>query len=336
MDNTKGSFITDLAFEQMPTLHRNLQTINAESSGKSFIAANTMGISLDEIRSKHVIPVFVRDNEPTISHVDFIEATQDAVADCFSGEHILRPSIRVSHPIKGRIPDAKYKSAADLFDSERTIYFERMAFAIEIPTLSDVIGGNQVTLTIGGVKAYNQDNLYLKKGADEHFKIYIGYQNKVCTNMCVWSDGYVGDLKVSNIHQLGTAVRSMIENYSGQHHLNQMKQFTNYALTEQQFAHVIGRCRMYQYLPTKQKEGISPLLFGDQQIGAVCRDYYRDKSFCRNSEGGINLWRLYNLFTGANKSSHIDHFLSRSVNSFDLVEQIKNGLDGSSNSWFLN
>jgi hypothetical protein len=336
MENTSRSFITDLAYEEMPTLHRNLQTVDAESSGKSFIEANTIGMHLDEIKNMHVIPVFAKDNEPTISHVDFIDTTRSVVADYFAGEHILKPSIRVSHPIKGRIPDAKHKSASELYDHERTIYYERMAFAIEIPTLSDDIGGNRVSLTIGGVKSYSQDNLYLKKGADEHFKIFVGYQNKVCTNLCVWSDGFVGDLKVNSIDTLGNAIRDMIEGYSGHHHLNQMKQLTNYGLTENQFAHLIGKCRMYQYLPSKQKDLISPLLFGDQQIGAVCRDYYQDDSFCRNQDGEINLWRLYNLFTGANKSSYIDQFLNRSVNSFDLVDHIKRGLEGKVKSWFLN
>ncbi|WP_343671721.1 DUF3871 family protein [Chitinophaga sp.] len=35
----------------------------------------------------------------------------------------------------------------------------------------------------------------------------------------------------------------------------------------------------------------------------------KDDSFCREVDGSINLWTLYNLFTGANKSSYIDTFL---------------------------
>ena len=71
-----------------------------------------------------------------------------------------------------------------------------MMFVVEVPTATDVIDGNQVTLVIGGVKAYNLDNLYNKKGVDEHFKVFAGFQNLVCTNLSVWSDGLATDIRV--------------------------------------------------------------------------------------------------------------------------------------------
>src|SRR5688572_7103167 len=88
------------------------------SSERSFIDANTERFDLQEIKKQHVIPVFVKDNEPVISQVDFIEAAQEVIRDIYHGETILQPSIRLSHPIKGRIPEAKYKAASDLEDSE--------------------------------------------------------------------------------------------------------------------------------------------------------------------------------------------------------------------------
>jgi hypothetical protein len=93
---------------------------------------------------------------------------------------------------------------------------------------------------------------------------------------------------------------------------------------------------MYQHLPNEQKKDIPPLLFGDQQIGAVVKDYYKDNSFCKDEHGNINLWKLYNLFTGANKSSYIDSFLERSVNAFKLVEQVRYGLKSNGSSWYMN
>jgi len=111
---------------------------------------------------------------------------------------------------------------------------------------------------------------------------------------------------------------------------------THFSLTEQQFATLVGRCRMYKHLPNGMKSNISPLLLGDTQLGMICKDYYRDNSFCRDNDGNINLWRLYNLFTGANKSSYIDNFLDRSVNAYHFVEQIKFTLQEKSTNWFLN
>ena len=306
------------------------------SSEKAFIQANTVGASLEEIRNQHVIPVFIKDNEPVISHADFIDTTLEVVHDLFQGETVLSPSIRISHPVKGRIPEAKSKPASQLLENEKTLYYERMAFAIEIPSISEDINGNTLSLTVGGVKAYNLDNLYNKKGADEHFKVFVGFQNRVCTNLCVWSDGYVNDLKVSDAKQLKSFIKTLIEGYNAHKQIQAMQRLVEFSLTEHQFAALIGRCRMYQHLSNFEKERIPPLLIGDNQIGAICKDYYNDDSFCRNAEGDINLWKIYNLFTGANKRTYIDHFLDRSVNAFQFVNQLQQGLEGKVGNWFLN
>jgi len=36
------------------------------STSKPFIEANTIEVSLDELRNHHIIPVYVKDNEPVI------------------------------------------------------------------------------------------------------------------------------------------------------------------------------------------------------------------------------------------------------------------------------
>ncbi|GAB3695419.1 DUF3871 family protein [Spirosoma flavus] len=311
------------------------QAVLPQSSFKALIEANTIVVTEDEIRHQHIIPVFVKDNEPLISQSDFVDATLDAVSDVFRGEHIMMPQLRVSHPIKGRTPDARNKSAHQLQDWEKTLYYERLIFAIEIDSIQEVVGDNTLSLTIGGVKAYNLDNLHNRKGANEHFKVFIGFQNKVCTNLCVWTDGYYSDLQVKSLNQLRMAIHTLLQAYNQDNLLHRMKCLPEYTLTEQQFALLLGRCRMYQHLPTVTKQNIQPLLFGDTQLGAVCKDYYRDESFCREADGSINLWRLYNLFTGVNKSSYIDTFLDRSVNALQFVEQVRAGLDGHNTNWYV-
>ena len=323
------------AIETMPFVPNVIIPVEQDAE-KHFITANTVAGNLLEMKEQHLIPVFSKDNEPTISHTDFIESAQAITADIYEGEHILKPLVRLSHAIKGRVPEAKNKAANELFEWEKTIYYERMAFAIEIPSVQAEIDGNILSLTIGGVKSYNLDNLYSKNQCDQHFKIFVGFKNKVCCNMCVWTDGFMGDLKVKSLGQLKGCIRTLVENYNAGFHIQQMEQLTKYSLTEQQFATVIGKCRMYQHLPYEIKRDIPALLMGDQQMSSVVRDFYKDESFCRDANGNINLWRLYNLFTGANKSSYIDSFLDRSVSAFQLVEQIRWGLDGKNSNWYLN
>ena len=152
-----------------------------------FIEANTIEASLEHLRNDCIIPVFAKDNEATLSHVAFIETVQDAARTFFQGEQIELPDIRVSHVIKGRIPEAIHKPANQLLESDKTIYYERCAFVIQVPTIYETVNGNRLTLTIGGVRAYNHTNLYSKKTA-ERFKVFIGFTCKVCIdNWFRWS-----------------------------------------------------------------------------------------------------------------------------------------------------
>lgn len=326
--------------EQLIINNHSDEVINIPSlkpgSDKCFIEANTIQSSLDEIKNDHIIPVFIKDNNTLISHSDFVETTMEMVQKYYPEETILRPNIRLSHPIKGRVPSAKNKPANELLEHEKTLYYERMAFIVEIPSVYDEIDGNRLSLMVGGIKSFNLDNLYTKKGSDEHFKIFIGFKNTVCTNLCVWTDGFKSDVKVNSTGQLKGVIESMIEQYNISYHLHHLMSLTDYSLTETQFATLIGKLRMYPYLSKQMQEITQPLYLGDTQISTVVKDYFKDNSFCKNEDGNISLWRLYNLLTGANKSSYIDQFIDRSVNAFHFTESLKHVLMNKTESWFLN
>ena len=57
-----------------------------------------------------------------------------------------------------------------------------MCFCFEIPSIVHDEYGNRLALSIGGVRAYNEINLYSKKSV-ERFKIFIGFRNRVCSNL---------------------------------------------------------------------------------------------------------------------------------------------------------
>jgi len=305
------------------------------SLSTGFIEANTLAISLQEIEQKNIIPVFSKDNETTISHIDFIQTTYDTAQRYFNGVKLLQSEIRVSHPIKGRTPEARSKAANDLLDHERTLYYERMAFMIEIPEISRDIMGNQLSLVIGGVKSYNLDNLFNKKGSPENFKIFIGFQNKVCLNLCVWTDGLKEEIKVTSVQALTGQIHQLISNYDAMSTLVRMEEFTERSITEHQFAQLIGKSRLYNYLPTSDKKVLPGFQFLDCHINTIANDYYSNRSFCRNSDGTINLWKLYNLFTGANRNSYIDKYLSRGLNASLFINSLNTALSKRQPFWFI-
>lgn len=302
---------------------------------KPFIEANTSEINLAHLKNDCVIPVFSKDNERTIAHQEFIELAQDCVSRVFPHHIFDAPEVRVSHQIKGRTPDAIHKNVKDLLDHERTQYFERMAFIIRIPSIVDTINGNEIALTIGGVRSYNLENLYNKKSF-EKFKFFIGFQVKVCCNLAVSSDGFVEEMRVSSYQELESKILEVLQNFNAEKQLAKMKQLSEHSLTEHQFAQLLGRTRLYQHLPKKDKMNIPVLHFNDGQLNTIAKDYYEDESFCRNTNGDINLWNVYNLFTQANKSSYIDTFLDRNVNAYDFSNSLLNTLNGNNSyHWFL-
>ena len=300
-----------------------------------FIVANTIEVPLHHLKQDCIIPVFSKDNEKTIAHQEFIESVLTAISKVFPHHSISTPEIRVSHQIKGRTPDAIHLNAKDLLDHQKTIYYERMAFVINIPSIVDSINGNELTLSVGGVRSYNLENLYNRKTL-EKFKFFIGFQNKVCLNMCINTDGFKEDLRVSSASELQHKVIEVMQNYNAELHLMEMKEFTQDYLSEHQFAQLIGKSRLYQHLPKSEKQKIPMLNFNDSHINTMAKDYYEDKNFCRLDDGRINLWDVYNLFTQANKSSYIDTFLDRNLNAFEFTKGIQKTLNGNLDyHWFL-
>ena len=301
-----------------------------------FIEANTESVSLSHLKEKCVVPVWTKDNEITLSHQEFIETAISAISTIFPNETINAPEIRVSHQIKGRTPDALHIAAKDLQEYQRTSYFERMAFIVRIPGITETINGNKLALTVGGVRAINQENLYNKK-TYEKFKFFIGFQNMVCCNLCVSTDGFQSEIKAMSFLDLEDKMLQVIQNYNANEHLKTMKNLLDYSLSERDFAQIIGKSRLYNYLPKNEKSVIPELLLNDGQINTVAKDYYQDESFCRKPDGDISMWEFYNLLTGSNKTSYIDTFLERGANAFDFSKGISKALSdrNSAYSWFL-
>jgi hypothetical protein len=300
---------------------------------KPFIEANTVPMTLQELTTDHIIPVFTRNNQPLISQAQFIDLTREMVTD-FSNLPCSLPEIRVSHPIKGRIPSAKHKKAAELEAHEKTLYYERCMFIFRLPELSKQVNGQQLDLIVGGVKAYNLDKINGHRESLQHFKIFIGYQVKVCSNLCIWTDGAILDVKISSMNHLALHFKQMFEGYDPGEQIDQLNMLQEVYITEKQFAQMIGRCRMYPHLPTSMKKTIPRLSLSDSQISRVVNGYYKDNVFGGN--GGIDLWSLYNLFTSANKSSYLDTVVDKNVSAGDFVSTLVQVLEDESDFWYLN
>lgn len=308
---------------------------NRNSSANSFIEANTELINMRELRDEHIIPVFSATNEPLISHHEFVDTVATEVQNWFATEKVLLPSVRVSHPVKGRIPEARNKRASELEPWESTLYYERMMFCIEIPSIFESVNGNHLSLIVGGVKAFSKDNLYGKRpSGEQQFQLFIGFQNKVCTNLCISTDGFKLTQSVRTLHDLKLTVLRLLHQYDMKRHLQFMDSLSQLSINETEVAQLIGKARLFRHLPEEFTRDKFHLQFGDNQIGIVARELYTDASFGMTGKD-LDLWKLYNLFTGANKSTYIDQFVDRAVNAQHLMQEVIAHKKGEKQSWFL-
>ena len=306
--------------------------------GKNFIESNTKRVTLSHLTMDCVVPVFSKDNEITLSHQDFIGTVYDAAQSVYRQETISKPDVRVSHIIKGRTPEATHKPVDQLLDSDKTIYYERMAFCFDIPTIYDEVNGNKLNLTIGGVRAYNHENLYNRK-TYEKFKVFIGFKNLVCCNLCIMTDGYKSEIRAMGSNGLFLEAEKLFRRFPISRQIDSMKRLTNTFMDEHQFAQFLGKGRLYQVLPQKQKKHLPELLMTDTQMNLVAKAYYQDKDFGVDQEQStkqISMWNVYNLLTQANKMSYIDQFLDRASNATSISEGISKALRGDKEyGWFI-
>lgn len=303
------------------------------TSKGNFIEANTKAISLDHLKSDCIIPVFAKDNETTISHYSFVKTTYEIAKSFYPEHNVLAPDIRVSHVIKGRIPSAIGKPAKELKEHEKTLYYERCAFSIEVKGITAEVGGNTLNLSIGGVRAYNQENLYSKKSL-ERFKLFIGFSNAVCTNLCVSTDGLLDEVRVADVTGLSEKITGLLNQYDPESHLDEMQRLTEVNIDESMFAHIVGKMKMYHQLSKSDRKALIPVLLNDGQIRNLVKGYYHDVDFSANN-GRINLWQFYNLLTGANKSSYIDSYLERGANAHAIVHELARSIQNRTPNWLL-
>ena len=304
------------------------------SSNVNFLEANTNAITLEELAEQCVVPTWAN-QELTISHQDFINTVHDAACNIFAGETINTPEIRVSHIVRGRIPSALGKRSSELLESEKTQFYQRLAFAFTIPSLHECIAGQRLELCIGGVRNYSDLNLYRANRGMEKFTIFIGWRVNICSNQVLTGQGVRLALEVMSIHDLYKAVLELFYNFNMDRDIQLLQSLTQTTLSETQFAQIVGRMRLYQALPSYQQRKLPKLLITDSQINNVCRDYYNNPNFGAKNNS-ISCFELHNLLTEANKSSYVDSYVQRGMNATDVTVGICKALQGDPEySWFL-
>ena len=216
-----------------------------------------------------------------------------------------------------------------------------MAFVCHVEALSRYVNGQLVHLCIGGVRAYNEDKLYGRQTTMK-FKIFVGWQVRVCSNLCLTCDGFTGNidcLTTSDIREKALELFSGFDPVKDEE-LKTLSALGNTSISEELFCKAVGRLRLYQALPTTTKTelGLPTITIGDQAVNAVVRGYVENPNFKKDEDSDtITLWQLLQLFNEAVKQTYIDRWLERNQNCTDFVFGLEKALNGVSQdyAWFL-
>ena len=315
-----------------------IDTTADEQENSHFIESNTSAITLEKLRRICIVPSF-KDSSLTISHQEFAENVLGAAMDYFNGETFGELECRVSHPISGRNPNALRTPANLLTEADKTLFFQRFCFCFELTSMTKTIDGQPICLTIGGVRAYNEQNLYANK-SPEKLKIFIGWRVCVCSNLMLSCDGLQDRLEVLSSLDIYKSALDLFTAFDPIDNFNMLENLVNTRLSTQEFCNFIGRMRLYQALPakTRQELELPEILLGDSQINAATRQFVSNKNFGINGADSISCYQLLQCLNESSKSSYIDTFLSKNKNCVDIATGIQKAIEGRDNenySWFL-
>ena len=331
----EGGQLLELQFVDGPAAEPEEEITGDEHP--NFIESNTQAISIEELATRCIVPTF-SDNSLTIAHQNAIAAVYKAAEDVF-GE-LTPPECRVSHAINGRVASAIHKPAKELTDEEKTIFYQRLAFVAHVKSLTRIVAGQPVELTIGLCRAYNEDKLYSKK-SPEKMKIFVGWKVRVCSNLCLTCNGNSGIVEVLTEADVYQKAYQLFRRFDPEKEdtLKLIENLNNTRISESLFCYIIGRLRLYQALPTEQQKSLPSIEIGDQAVNSAVRGFVSNPNFgIKEGESSISMFEMLQLFNEAIKQTYIDKWVDRNQNCTDFALGIQKAIQGNDTegyNWFL-
>jgi hypothetical protein len=311
-----------------------------EEPHPNFIEGNTSAITLEDLKTKCIIPSFGMTNELTLSHQEIAESIIKAAAERYGKANLTEMEYRVSHPIAGRIPSAIHRKATELLEHEKTLFYQRIAACLTVESKSRTICGENTDLTIGFVRSYHTTNLYGSK-VPEKITFYIGTKVRVCSNMCLTVNGLRDNIECLTAADVYQNASELIDSYqaNSEQDIESLEGLGQTRINTSQFSMLIGRLRLYQALSTQEQHKLPEILLGDALCNEATRLFVSSKWGLKDGQDSINCFELLQCFNEACKQSYIHNFLPKNANCTELCLNVQRVLEGDNEnpySWFLN
>lgn len=339
-----GKVVSDITFGLDDPDIIEAEIVNNEEnwmdSTPAFMESNTQAITLDELETKCIVPCFAT-NELTLSHQEIAKNLYMAAAAVFGPQNLGPLEFRVSHPISGRVgKSALTKEIDQLTDSEKSLWFQRIACCFTVKSLRRTVCGQETYFCIGFVRSYHTTNLYSTKSA-ERVTLFCGTRVKVCSNLCLTLSG----LKENLLCLTGMDVREhalrLLESYSvhAEDDVKMLEDLGQTRITPFEFCTLIGRLRYYMAMDTNSRKALPRIDLGDQLCNEATRLFVNSNWGLQEGEKDVDLFRVLQCFNEAAKGSYIHNFLQKNAQCTELVLNISKVLQGDQEnpySWFLN
>ena len=286
----------------------------------NFIESNTAAISLEDLATKCIVPTF-GDMSLTISHQNFMASV------CKAATEVFGPLT----PIECRV------------DSEKTLFYQRLAWISHVRGLSRQINGQTVFLTIGGTRAYSEDKLYGRQSASK-FKAFVAWSVKICSNQMIQCSGNSGTIECLTEADIYQKAYQLFRGFDPEKedNLKLLENLHQTRISQELFCSIVGRLRLYQALGTEQQKSLPVIELGDQCINSAVRGYAGGNpnfGISESGDGSISCWDLMNLLNESVKAVYIDSWITRNQNATDFaigIQKAIRGEDTEGYSWFLN
>ena len=122
--------------------------------------------------------------------------------------------------------------------------------------------------------------------------------------------------------------------------LRLLENLSTTTISEEQFCNIIGRLRLFQFLPLEEQKQHPSFTLGDQGVNWMVKGYVNNPNFGRKEGEDMNCWTLMQLANESVKqSAYIDKFIDRNQNATDFaigIQKAINGEDTEGYDWFLN
>lgn len=192
-----------------------------EEAPTPFIEANSAAVSWKELTEESILPSYA-DGEIVVPHSHFIQALVMAVHDALPQDTFGPVEIRASHLTQGRVPSAIYKKTSELLESDKTKYWERICFCVQITSRQTYILGEPATLTFGGCRSLQDINFHGRK-TSEVFQAYISYRAKICSNLMIsLQDGLKDKIEATGPAEIYAAAYQLFSQFNAVENLKSL------------------------------------------------------------------------------------------------------------------